>query len=404
MLGKTFDSKDLETLAEDVRDLDDDIDRLVREGMLEEERESRGDRLTFSSGIVRDVLYAALSRRKRRSLHRKYAELVEKRNAGRLERVYPELVHHFSQADVPEKTVEYALKLAQKSLDAFSAEDAIRVAKIALDYLEDAEDAEDRQARGRGAAAPRPGPSHGRQHRRGAAGRRSRRPRLRGGESSRSGPPPPSCSPRRPPGRPGASTTRAGGPSAGSRRRASSGDAEHLARLLSLAATLANLRGEYAKAAAYQAEIEKLTPEAKAARGRDPAGRNARRRRRQPDRGDRARPLRDQRGAGGARQRLRAAGHDGRCRATSRPALCERWTFEEDGLAVRLQLRSGVGLLGRRAGDRGGRQGLARALDPAVSRTRCPRLSSRSAASRSTSTGRRRRVEGIAARRPRGRS
>ncbi len=78
MLGKTLDSKDLETLAEGDRDLDDDIDRLVREGMLEEERESRGDRLTFSSGIVRDVLYAALSRRKRRSLHRKYAELVEK--------------------------------------------------------------------------------------------------------------------------------------------------------------------------------------------------------------------------------------------------------------------------------------------------------------------------------------
>ena len=78
---------------------------------------------------MRDVLYAALSRRKRRSLHRTYAELIEKRYAGRLERIYPELVHHFSQADVPEKTVEYGLKLAQKSLDAFSAEDAIRVAK-----------------------------------------------------------------------------------------------------------------------------------------------------------------------------------------------------------------------------------------------------------------------------------
>ena len=148
VLGKTFDSKDLEEIAEDDRDLDDDIDRLVREGMLEEERESRGDRLTFSSGIVRDVLYAALSRRKRRSLHRKYAELVEKRNAGRLERVYPELVHHFSQADDPEKTVEYGLKLAQKSLDAFSPEDAVRIAKVALDYLEDAENAEDRKREG----------------------------------------------------------------------------------------------------------------------------------------------------------------------------------------------------------------------------------------------------------------
>jgi predicted ATPase len=139
VLGKTFDARDLETLADASRDLDDDLDRLLRDGILEEERESRGDRLTFASGIVRDVLYAALSRRKRRSLHRKYAELVEKRSAGRLERVYPELVHHFSQADVPDKTVEYGLKLAQKSLDTFSPEETIRVAKIALEYLEDEE-------------------------------------------------------------------------------------------------------------------------------------------------------------------------------------------------------------------------------------------------------------------------
>ena len=51
-----------------------------------------------------------------------------------------------------------------------------------------------------------------------------------------------------------------------------SGDAEHLAGLLSLAATLANLRGEYAKAAAYQAEIEKLAPEEKAAEEELPRG------------------------------------------------------------------------------------------------------------------------------------
>ncbi|HEY7817647.1 MAG TPA: protein kinase, partial [Vicinamibacteria bacterium] len=96
VLGKTFDARDLETLAES-KGLDDPLDRLLSDGILEEERESRGDRLTFASGIVRDVLYGALARRKRRSLHRRYAELIEQRSAGRLERIYPELVHHFSQ-------------------------------------------------------------------------------------------------------------------------------------------------------------------------------------------------------------------------------------------------------------------------------------------------------------------
>jgi ABC-type transport system substrate-binding protein/serine/threonine protein kinase len=255
VLGKTFDSRDLETLAEGERGVDAAIDRLILEGILEEDRESRGDRLTFASGIVRDVLYAALSRRRRRSLHRKYAELIEKRAAGRLERVYPELVHHFWQGDVPEKTVDYGLKLAQKSLDTFSPEDAIRVAKIALEFLEDEEWTgdpvlegearlllaqghrmtgntdgalreaevavrvfEERKAAVRSAAALLFAADSAWQARRIDDARRLVE---RGIELAR----------------------RAGEP-------------EHLLRLLSLGATVASLRGEHGKATQYQAEME----------------------------------------------------------------------------------------------------------------------------------------------------
>ena len=340
VLGKTFDSKDLEEIAEDVRDLDDEIDRLVREGMLEEERESRGDRLTFSSGIVRDVLYAALSRRKRRSLHRKYAELVEKRNAGRLERVYPELLHHFSQADVSEKAVEYGLKLAQKSLDAFSAEDAIRVAKVALDYLEDAEDSEDRQREGEARLLLAQG------HRMAGnidAALREAEAAIRVLEAEKQ-------------------TTRAAAAvlllaettwqarriddarnwtERGIQMTRGSGDATHLAGFLSLAATLANLRGEYAKAAAFQAEIERLAPEEKVAVEELPRG------------GTLvvavANPIaatepglyetnEEQEVLANVYERLVTMDPQGNLA----PALCEKWTFEDGGLAVRLHLRAGV--------------------------------------------------------------
>ncbi len=137
VLGKSFDSRDLEVLAEGKGDLDDALDRLVADGYLEEKRESRGNVLAFSSGVVRDVLYGGLSRRKRRSYHRKCAELIEKRHAGRLDRVLPQLVHHCSHGDVPEKTVEYGLQLAQTSLDAFSPEEAARSAKMALEFLDE---------------------------------------------------------------------------------------------------------------------------------------------------------------------------------------------------------------------------------------------------------------------------
>jgi ABC-type transport system substrate-binding protein len=340
VLGRTFDSKDLSLLAEDARDIDDGIDRLIREGMLEEERESRGDRLTFSSGVVRDVLYAALSRRKRRSLHRNYAELLEKRHGGRLERVYPELVHHYSQADVPEKTVEYALRLAHKSLDAFSAEDAIRVAKVALDYLEDAEDAADRLREGEtrlllarahrmagnvdaalreAEAAVRVFEGEKQTNRAAAAAllaaeaawqaRRvdeARRWVERGLEGARAG-----------------------------------GDSDPLTKLLSLAVTLANLRGEYAQAGAYQVEIEKAARREETTAQEVPSG------------GTLvvavANPVAaTEPGTYETNEEHEVLANVFETLVTTdatgnpAPALCERWRLEDDARSVRLHLRPGI--------------------------------------------------------------
>ena len=271
VLGRSFDFSDLEVLAEGTGKVEDSIDRLIREGVFEEERESRGDRLTFSSGIVRDVLYGSLSRRKRRSLHRKYADLIERRYAGRLERIYPDLLHHFSQADVPEKTVEYGLKLARKSLDAFSPDDAARAAKTALEYLEDEEWNGDRSVEGDArvllAEAHRmAGNPEGALREVEAAVRIFEKERqsektvaaiLFAAETAWQG--------RR---------------TEETRRWAERGleparsieKPELLTKLLSLAATVANLRSESSKAAAYLAEIERLTPSEKVAEEVIPSG------------------------------------------------------------------------------------------------------------------------------------
>lgn len=140
VLGKTFEFHDLEVLAGKKENIEDVIDGLIASGFIEEERRSRSDQYTFSSGIVRDVLYTAVPRRKRRALHRKYAEDLEGRNAGRLERVYPLLVHHYSEGDVPEKVIEFGIQSVKKSLEALSAEDALRTAKIVLEFLKGEEE------------------------------------------------------------------------------------------------------------------------------------------------------------------------------------------------------------------------------------------------------------------------
>ncbi len=120
-------------------DLDEAVDQLVEQGILREDRKRRGDRLVFVSGLVRTVLYRDLPRRKRRALHRRYAQQIEKRAAGHPERFYPLLVHHFSAGDVPGKTVEYALAQARWSVAAWSPDDAVHAARIALEFVEEEE-------------------------------------------------------------------------------------------------------------------------------------------------------------------------------------------------------------------------------------------------------------------------
>lgn len=131
VLGRDFDYRDLEALAGDV---ESEIEALVDRGFLEEDRRARGDRIVFTSAVVREVLYASLPKRRRRSLHRRHAEQIESRFAGKVERALPRLVHHFAMAEVAEKVFEYGLALARKSLEMHAAGETIRVARIVLEF------------------------------------------------------------------------------------------------------------------------------------------------------------------------------------------------------------------------------------------------------------------------------
>ena len=261
VLGRTFDSRDLETLAKGT-DVDEAIDRLVQQGLIEEERESRGEQLGFSSGVVRDVLYASLSPRKRRAIHRRCAEVLEARHAGRLDRVLPQLVHHFHQGDVPEKAVDYGLRLAQASLDAFSAEEATRSARVALDFLDEewqgdrSLEADVRMLLAR--AYRMAGDTDGALQEAAAAARiyekaspkRSAGAFLLAAEAA--------WQARR--------TEEAGAwVDRGLLAARATGDTDSLRRLLTFATTIATLLGDYAKAAEYQEETTRLAPEAKEA-------------------------------------------------------------------------------------------------------------------------------------------
>ncbi|MGI8732588.1 MAG: ABC transporter substrate-binding protein [Pyrinomonadaceae bacterium] len=340
VIGKAFDFRDLEALAGG-KDVEDAIDRLVEEGILEEERESRGDRLTFSSGVVRDVLYGAISRRKRRSLHRKYAEEVEQRHGGRLERVYPQLVHHFSLGDVPDKTVEYGLRMAKTALDAFSSEEAARASRTVLEFLDDEWDgdpalegearmllAQAHRMAGDVDAALKEAEAAGRILERESHQARSVTALLLAAETAWQA-------------RKVEETTRLVQQVMDAARAV--GDKDSLRHVLSLAATLANLRGEYEKANEYLEEAVSLAPATKETELHE-----------EVPKGGRlvvamATPLgeinpvnmelvEEQEILANVFETLLAADLEGNLI----PALCEKWEVSEDGTSVFFTLRENV--------------------------------------------------------------
>lgn len=140
VLGRSFDYRTLEDLVPDDVDLDATAESLLVSGFLVEESERpREDLLAFSSTMVRDRLLADLSRRRRRALHRRAGEVLEARHADGPDRVLPQLLTQFAEADVPAKTVRYGLELARASIRARSPEDALRAARIALELVDDPE-------------------------------------------------------------------------------------------------------------------------------------------------------------------------------------------------------------------------------------------------------------------------
>jgi ABC-type transport system substrate-binding protein len=342
VLGKSFEYRDLEALSEDATGLDESVERLVREGLLEEQRESRGDVLGFASGIVRDVLYGQLSRRKRRSLHKAFAERLESQNAEQLELVYPDLVHHFSQGDVPEKTVDYGLKLAKKSLDAFSPEEAIRLAKTTLEFLEDKAWRGDKALQGEARlllaeAAHMAGNVDGTLREAEAAVKvfeRERRPER------------------------SVAAVLVAAESAWQARRIdetrrwvergidtafAANVTAPLAKLLSLAATVANLRGESHKAAAYQAQLERLSSKEKEKTEAEqiaPGGRLvvAMANPAPAEEPALSQTIEEQEILGNVFETLLTTDSEG----SLAKGLCEEWSLVDGGRLARLRLRPGV--------------------------------------------------------------
>lgn len=108
---------------------------LVRHQLVEEETEPRGDFFQFRHALTRDAVYDRLIGPERRRLHRVIAEAMEKAYAGQeRDRHLAEFVHHWEQANDPERTLAFSLRAAWAADRVYAWGEAVEFYQRALKY------------------------------------------------------------------------------------------------------------------------------------------------------------------------------------------------------------------------------------------------------------------------------
>jgi DNA-binding SARP family transcriptional activator len=140
VLGRQFDPETLERLAGDAAV--EGVDTAIAARLVTAAPGAPGV-LVFSHALVRDAIYEAIPSRRRRELHRRAGEALERRPAADLGRHLAQLAHHFYEAADDERARLYAVQAAELAASRIAYEEAARLYGLALALAERSDDADD---------------------------------------------------------------------------------------------------------------------------------------------------------------------------------------------------------------------------------------------------------------------
>jgi ABC-type transport system substrate-binding protein/class 3 adenylate cyclase len=135
VVGRRFEVPLLERLVPTV-DLRPALSELQRLELLVEERRRPAPQYRFRHGLVQEVAYRRLVDAQRRALHRAVGEALEELHRDSPEEVYGLLARHYSEADEPERAVEYLLKAGDAARALYADEEALELYGQALAFME----------------------------------------------------------------------------------------------------------------------------------------------------------------------------------------------------------------------------------------------------------------------------
>ena len=110
-------------------DVDAHLRELARLEFMHEDHESDEPRHVFRHVLVQEVAYGGLAGERRRQLHARAAEAIERGHAARLDEVADRLAYHYARAEEPDKAADYLGRAAARAARAYAHVEAA----IALD-------------------------------------------------------------------------------------------------------------------------------------------------------------------------------------------------------------------------------------------------------------------------------
>src|SRR5262245_46951430 len=137
VLGREFSHEVLATVATlDETTLQAELSKLAQAEILYSKGRPPRCTYIFKHALLEDALYGSLVKAKRQQFHRRVAETLETRFPQTAE-TQPELLgHHFTEAALTEKAVDYWLKAGQRSRERSAFSEAISHLTRGLELLE----------------------------------------------------------------------------------------------------------------------------------------------------------------------------------------------------------------------------------------------------------------------------
>ena len=133
VIGRNFFHRILIEVAGGIGQMDNRLSHLKKIQLIREGRRMGEAEYCFTHALAQEVIYESILLQKRRELHLKVADSIEKLFSERLQEFYGILSHHYSNGEDLDRAEEYMLKTGEEAMKSSASHEALHYFKRAME-------------------------------------------------------------------------------------------------------------------------------------------------------------------------------------------------------------------------------------------------------------------------------